>query len=206
MDRQIAVRTGGPEDAQAVAALHAQSRQATYDGIVHADALGDGLSDEYHTIWEIRLIADYGEPANTPTLLIAEDSHGELLGFAYLVPEPDGRVLLDNLHVRPDRTGGGIGHRLLRAALDLSAGPLRAEVLRDNARAVAFYEREGGVRTDEHTVELPGGQLLLEYEYTYTAVVRDSQSGGFAGGPAGSGRCGALAQAGEAERGDQQRE
>jgi len=167
MTPPIAVRSGGPADAPAVAALHAESWRTAYAGIVPADALGDGLAGERLVLWEIRLTADYGPPANTPTLLIAEDPDGETVGFAYLVPEPDGRVLLDNLHVRPGRTGGGIGRLLLHAALDHATGPLRLEVLRDNTRAVAFYEREGGVRTDERVAEFPGGFPLPEYEYSW---------------------------------------
>jgi GNAT superfamily N-acetyltransferase len=167
MDRPIAIRAGGPADAAAVADLHAHSWRTAYAGIVPPEALGDGMPDQRRMLWEIRLGADYGEPENTPVLLIAEDGNGELLGFAYLVPEPDGRVLLDNLHVRPGRTGGGIGHRLLRAALDRAPGPLRLEVLRGNTRAVAFYEREGGIRTDERMAEFPGGFLLPEYEYSW---------------------------------------
>ncbi|GAA4854930.1 GNAT family N-acetyltransferase [Kitasatospora terrestris] len=173
MDSPIVVRTGGPADAAAVATLHADSWRTAYEGIVPAEALGDGLAGERLAIWEIRLTADYGPPADTPVLLIAEEPDGTPVGFAYLVPEPDGRVLLDNLHVRPGRTGGGIGALLLRAALDRTAAagrPLRLEVLRDNVRAVAFYEREGGVRTDERVAAFPGGHLLPEYEYLWPAT------------------------------------
>ena len=36
-----------------------------------------------------------------------------------------------------------------------------------NRRAVAFYEREGGVRTGERTGWFPGGFELPEYEYSW---------------------------------------
>ncbi|TWE18104.1 GNAT family N-acetyltransferase [Kitasatospora atroaurantiaca] len=169
MDRQIVIRTGAAADAEAVAALHAVSWRTAYEGIVPAEALGDGLSEERRELWAIRLTADYGEPANTPVLLIAETEGEEgPVGFAYLVPEPDGRVLLDNLHVRPGLTGAGIGGLLLRAALERTReAPLYLEVLCANTRAVAFYEREGGVRTDEREGVFPGGFTLPEYEYTW---------------------------------------
>nr|WP_218835740.1 GNAT family N-acetyltransferase [Streptomyces sp. TLI_235] len=168
MTAEITVRDGGPADAPAVAALHADSWRTAYTGLVPAEALGDGLPAQRREIWELRLTADYGDPAHTPTLLLAEEAGNGPVGFAYLVPEPDGRVLLDNLHVRPGRTGGGIGALLLRTALHRAApAVLRLEVLRDNHRAIAFYEREGGIRTDERTAEFPGGHEVAEYEYSW---------------------------------------
>lgn len=169
----FAIRTGTARDAAAVAGLHAASWRTAYAGIVPESALGDGLAEERRTIWELRLTVDYGGPAHTPELLVAE-SGGEFVGFAYLVPQPDGRVLLDNLHVRPGRTGGGLGRALLAAARDHVAerhpgADLYLEVLRDNVRAVAFYEREGGRRTDEREGVFPGGHVLPEYEYTWPA-------------------------------------
>ncbi len=168
----VTVRPGGPADAAAVAALHAQSWRTAYAGIVPDEALGEGLLDERRELWEIRLDADYGEPANTPHLLIAEDPDGEVVGFGYLVPQPDGRILLDNLHVRPGLTGAGTGTALLRAARTHVAAthpgaPLYLEVLRENRRAVAFYERAGAERTAERQAEFPGGFALPEYEYSW---------------------------------------
>ncbi|WP_035800444.1 GNAT family N-acetyltransferase [Kitasatospora mediocidica] len=168
----MSIRVGGVDDAAAVAALHAESWGVAYAGIVPDEALGAGLLAERQALWEIRLGVDYGEPANTPRLLVAESAPGSLVGFAYLVPQPDGRLLLDNLHVRPGLTGAGIGGELLRAAREWAGvahpgAALYLEVLRENRRAVAFYERAGGVRTDERWAVFPGGFELPEYEYTW---------------------------------------
>ncbi|MFD0276616.1 GNAT family N-acetyltransferase [Kitasatospora sp. NPDC127111] len=168
------IRRGTVRDAAAVADLHALSWRTAYAGIVPARALGDGLAAERRELWTLRLSADYGEPANAPELLIAE-LDGDTVGFAYLVPQPDGRVLLDNLHVRPGRTGGGIGRALLDEARAHVArrhpgATLYLEVLRDNTRAVAFYERAGGRRTAEQEGVFPGGHVLPEYEYSWPAA------------------------------------
>ncbi|WP_327678331.1 GNAT family N-acetyltransferase [Kitasatospora sp. NBC_00458] len=165
------IRRGTARDAGAVAALHAESWRTAYAGIVPAEALGDGLAAQRHEIWELRLTVDYGGPETAPELLIAEHG-GAVVGFAYLVPQPDGRVLLDNLHVRPGLTGGGIGRGLLDAALAHIAArhpgaDLYLEVLSANTRAVAFYERAGGLRTAAGEGVFPGGHLLPEYEYTW---------------------------------------
>ncbi|MFC5667979.1 GNAT family N-acetyltransferase [Kitasatospora misakiensis] len=168
------IRRGTAPDAEAVATLHAASWRTAYAGIVPDGALGDGLADERREIWELRLTVDYGGPESTPELLIAERA-GDTVGFAYLVPQPDGRVLLDNLHVRPGLTGAGIGGDLLDASRAHVArrhpgAALYLEVLQANTRAVAFYERAGGLRTDARHGVFPGGHTLPEYEYTWPAV------------------------------------
>ncbi|MFJ9696821.1 GNAT family N-acetyltransferase [Kitasatospora sp. NPDC101183] len=172
-DSRATVRHGDAADARAVAELHALSWRTAYREFVPAEALGDGLAEERGQIWELRLTVDYGEPAATPELLVAE-LDGEVAGFAYLVPEPDGRVLLDNLHVRPGLTGGGIGHALLTAAREHLAerhpeAELYLEVLCANTRAIAFYEREGGRRTGRQEGVFPGGFVLPEYVYSWPA-------------------------------------
>ncbi|PYC87943.1 GNAT family N-acetyltransferase [Streptomyces tateyamensis] len=173
IEDELSIRPGGPADAPAVAALHAESWRTAYAGIVPPAVLGDGLAAQRAELWELRLEADYGEPAAQPVLLLAESGDGDLLGFGYLVPQPDGRVLLDNLHVRPGRTGAGLGGALLGAlraetARSHPGAPLYLEVLADNHRAIAFYERAGGHRTDSRTTHFPGAGELPEYEYTWT--------------------------------------
>ncbi|MEU9042413.1 MULTISPECIES: GNAT family N-acetyltransferase [unclassified Kitasatospora] len=168
---QTVIRRGGAQDAESIAELHARSWRTTYRGIVPEEALGDGMIAQRRELWQLRLDADYGEPENTPELLVAERD-GETAGFVYLVPQPDGRVLIDNLHVRPGLTSGGIGHALLAAAHVFVAerhpgAELFLEVLRDNTRAVAFYEREGAVRVRAQEGVFPGGFLLPEYVYAW---------------------------------------
>ncbi|MFJ8437913.1 GNAT family N-acetyltransferase [Kitasatospora griseola] len=157
------LREGGAPDAAAVAALLTASRRSAYAGLVPDAALAaDGAQQ---MLWELRLGADYGPPADTPTLLLAEDPDGTLAAFAYLVP--DGPVVrLEQLHVRPDRTGHGLGARLLRAALARHPDrPVRLDVLAANRRAIAFYERHGGRRVGCGTATFPDGTTLPEYEY-----------------------------------------
>ncbi|MFD7642362.1 GNAT family N-acetyltransferase [Kitasatospora sp. NPDC059795] len=157
------LREGGAPDAAAVAALLTASRRSAYAGLVPDAALA---ADSTQTmLWELRLAADYGPPADTPTLLLAEDPDGTLAGFAYLVPD-SGVVRLEQLHVHPDRTGAGLGTRLLHAALARHPErPVRLDVLAANHRAIAFYERHGGRRTGHGTAHFPDGTALGEYEY-----------------------------------------
>ncbi|MEU1284796.1 N-acetyltransferase [Kitasatospora sp. NPDC005856] len=174
---QTLIRRGGVQDADAVAELHAHSWRTTYRGIVPEEGLGDGMAAQRRELWRLRLdldCVDYGEPENTPELLVAERA-GAVVGFVYLVPQPDGGVLIDNLHVRPGLNGGGIGRELLTAARAHVAerhpgAGLSLEVLRDNTRAIAFYEREGAERVRAQEGEFPGGFLLPEYVYAWPAA------------------------------------
>lgn len=82
---------------------------------------------------------------------------------------------MDNLHVRPGRTGTGIGYRLLRRGFARAAGehPGRdvfLEVLRGNTPAIAFFERADGLVTAERSLTLAPGIEAGEIEYTWTAT------------------------------------
>ena len=162
------IRTGVRGDAGGIAALHAESWRTAYAGIMPDAFLSGPLDDERLAVWRGRL----DEPPHGAGLFVAVDGV-DLLGFAYLIPRPDGRLLLDNLHARPGRTGGGIGGGLLRHARAWAAAvhPGRTvylEVLRANTRAVSFYERHGAVRTDERTCVFDQGFELPELEYSFT--------------------------------------
>ncbi|UFS97918.1 GNAT family N-acetyltransferase [Nocardia huaxiensis] len=168
----VEIRAGRREDADAVAALHTSSWRTAYAGILPDDELGESLFTNRLELWRGRLSA-----ASAAALLVAE-SDAQLLGFAYLTPQSDGRVLLDNLHVRPTRKRNGTGTQLFRHALGWSAAEypdrsLYLEVLKANAPAIAFYERQGGVLTADRVVRWPQGFSLPELEYTWApAAIR----------------------------------
>ncbi|MEV6386522.1 GNAT family N-acetyltransferase [Nocardia xishanensis] len=160
------IRTGGAADAHAIAALHTASWRTAYAGIMPDDYLAGPLDADRSTLWRRRLT-----DAVTPGLFVAEDAT-TLLGFVYLLPTDDGRVLLDNLHAQPGSLGRGIGSRLFErgltwAATEFPGRPVYLEVLRDNVAAIAFYERRGGRRTDARMGRFDAGFELPEYEYTW---------------------------------------
>ncbi|WP_030301684.1 GNAT family N-acetyltransferase, partial [Streptomyces katrae] len=161
------IRRGHKGDAIAVATLHAESWRTAYAGIMPTSFLGGPLLEDRLELWRGRL----DEPLAGAALFVAERA-SETDGFAYLMPQPDGRVLLDNLHARSGRTGFGIGGRLLAHALAWAAEehlgrPVYLEVLRANTRAIAFYERHGALRTDERVCQFEQGFELPELEYTW---------------------------------------
>ena len=74
------------------------------------------------------------------------DGLGRLLGFVTFDPV---RAYLDQLAVAPEAKGTGAAKLLLDEARRLSPNGLVLDVNQDNARALAFYAREGFAKTAE---------------------------------------------------------
>ncbi|WP_245721669.1 GNAT family N-acetyltransferase [Nocardia crassostreae] len=172
------IRDGVPGDADAVAAMHTASWRTAYAGMMPDDYLNGPLLEERLSLWRTRLTSG-GGPGH---LLIAE-TRSVMAGFVYLIPRPDGRVLIDNLHVEPTRKRSGLGGKLLRRAFDWAGAThpgstVYLEVLAANLPAIAFYERHGGVRTAHRTAVFPQGFELEEFEYTWPEVARTAAPDG----------------------------
>ncbi|MET9382738.1 GNAT family N-acetyltransferase [Streptomyces sp. NPDC002928] len=175
------ISPGTPADADRIAALHTASWRSAYAGLMPAEYLHGPLAEEHRAKWRSRTAVAATDAGHC--LLLAEedeageeDDEAELCGFVNLHTAPDGRVHVDNLHVRPGRVGTGLGRLLLHRgfAWAASACPGRdvfLEVLRGNDRAIVFYERQGGLRTAERPLRLASGLVLDEIEYTWPAAV-----------------------------------
>lgn len=156
---ELRFRTARPEDAHAVAVLHADSWQRHYRG-AYADAFLDGEPAGFLTqLWTGRL-ATVPEPACT----VLAEYDGELVGMAHTLfdKDPTWGALIDNLHVRSALKRQGLGTRLLtetaRVVRDWSASSgLYLWVLEQNTAAQAFYSARGGECLERDDVPPPGG-------------------------------------------------
>ncbi len=141
------LRPGTAADLAAITALHLASWRDSYRGLLPAAYLDGPLAADLAAKWRHKLVET---PAPRSLLLLAEARDGELLGFLYACADPrqPDSAYIDNLHVRPETRGGGLGARLLRrAAAELPGLGYRGAHLRvfvDNAAAVRFYQRHGG--------------------------------------------------------------
>ncbi len=107
-----------------MAAIHLAAFRATYDfPLAHSD-------EEVRAWIAVHLLPE------TETWVAVEESR--VAGFCSLRPG-----WLDQLYVRPDRTGRGIGSRLVELAKRRQPGGLQLWTFQVNAGARRFYERHG---------------------------------------------------------------
>ncbi|MDH6284263.1 GNAT family N-acetyltransferase [Prescottella agglutinans] len=128
--------------------------------------LSGPIQNDHKSLWRTRLTDDV-----SAGLFVAEDELN-IVGFVYLQPTSDGRVLLDNLHAAPDQRGRGVGSQLIDkglawAATAFAGSQVYLEVLRDNTAAIAFYEHLGWKQSNSGTAHFDAGFTLPEYEYTW---------------------------------------
>jgi GNAT superfamily N-acetyltransferase len=150
-------RSAGAGDAEAIAALHAESWRRHYRG-AYSDVFLDGdVFNDRARVWTERLRTD----DNASYTVVGEDDAG-IAGFAHVIfgADPEWGALLDNLHVKPQHKRRGIGSELFGLialpVIDRNT-PLYLWVLERNTNARAFYEARRGVRVERAPVSAPGG-------------------------------------------------
>lgn len=169
--KPILVRLGtSRSDADALADLHTRSRQVAYRGLYGDAYLDETLFEVSRASWRARF-TDF-DPANDLILAAMEDGAPIGLAYASFRLKPEVGALLDNLHVAPERKGGGLGSRLLaevaRWLVDEHGGaPLHLEVYAPNAAALDFYVRKGGVEVARYAETVPGGREVDVVRYRW---------------------------------------
>jgi putative acetyltransferase len=126
-------------DEDAAIALWLRTWQKTYPDIDFARRL-----DWWRRQWREGLVLNANiVVAETPKEMIGQK---EMIGFVTVDPRT---LYLDQLVVAPEYWGVGIGRALVAEAKRLSPEGLKLDVNTDNARAVAFYAKEGFVITGD---------------------------------------------------------
>jgi GNAT superfamily N-acetyltransferase len=154
----VDLRIGGPNDATAVACLHADSWRRHYRGAYSDDFLDGGVEADRIEVWARRLRTD---SADTTTILAEDD--GVLIGFVCVIfdEDPQWGSLVDNLHVAFTQKRAGVGTKLMaeaaRSVIRHGPGGMYLWVLEQNVDAQAFYQARGGVFADQRLVPAPGG-------------------------------------------------
>jgi GNAT superfamily N-acetyltransferase len=160
---------GSARDADAIGRLHAESWQASYRGIMPDQFLDIEALEQRKSAWRSRLAVE----TDRRWLLKAQDQEGELVGFACveLDAEPEWGALLDNLHVRPDRKGRGIGRRLFDAAREWSFEQrhqgIHLWVIEANVEGQQFYNRIGGTIAERKIKDVVGVVKLPALRYVW---------------------------------------
>lgn len=162
-------REATPADADAIASLHAESWRAAYRGILSDEFLDGDVFAEHTARWRARL----AEPDPDRHVLLAEE-HGTLQGFACVLAaaDPQWGALVDNLHVRPDLRGRGLGKTLLLEAaswvwLRDPGSPLHLWVYEANQPACRFYEKLGAIPAGREVKETRDGASTVQLRYAW---------------------------------------
>lgn len=140
-DYTVTLRDAVPADAAACAAMHRNCWREAYADIADPTLLQTRLADvgRWLSSWQRHL------ESGPPRILAEVD--GEIIGFAVAGPsrdpEPPVPDELYAVYVREYWYGSGVAQALLEAALGDKAASLW--VLEENARARAFYARNGFV-------------------------------------------------------------
>ncbi|MGO9344387.1 MAG: N-acetyltransferase family protein [Acidimicrobiales bacterium] len=173
-------RLATEHDAGGIATLHAESWRRHYRG-AYLDSYLDGpVVDERRKVWASRLDAFSPDQCT-----VVADRFGDVVGFAHTVLDEDPKwgALLENLHVRNDLKGRGIGTRLLsEVALRLlglhPSGSLHLWVLDQNRPAQRFYEARGGTRVESGVRgPFPGGGTAMGHRYYWKDISLLVESG-----------------------------
>jgi ribosomal protein S18 acetylase RimI-like enzyme len=161
------VRVAQPEDADVIAEVHVEARNAYYRGLVPEEDLD-------HRATELRRIYKTLIGRSDDTLLCAQKDNNVVGMTLFGRPhdthfDPTTVGEMYQLHVRPDHWRQGIGSQLHRACLQawrdsgVSTGVL--EVWDRNDRARAFYTRHGW-QADGHSRPGHGNTSYLRLRNT----------------------------------------
>ena len=144
------IRPARPADLALIADIQFSSWKDAYAGVLPEPYLADQMAADLNRHWRSVKIQ------SGDVLLIAEET--EAVGFIAVWCRPD--PFIDNLHVKPSKRSGGIGAMLMQSAARqlIQQGHKTAYlwVLANNARAIRFYEKLGGVYTDRAVKNLFG--------------------------------------------------
>ena len=152
------LRDATSRDAEAIAALHTDSWQRTYRGMM-TDAFLDGPAlENRRAVWRQRLGA-----ADRECRVVVADDGSRIVGFVCVFAHEDEGwgAFIDNLHVVHDWKGRGVGRDLMRAAAEwvcaAHPGGVYLWVMEANAAARAFYDRLGARNVETVEMADPGG-------------------------------------------------
>lgn len=143
----VTIRRAAAADAPAIAAR----AQSAYRG----EGAKRGWTTEAHTIPGERIDATGVTAllAQPDSVVLLAEQEGALVGCVH-VAASGGAGHLGLLAVDPARQAGGLGRRLVAAAEALArdrlgAGEMRMQVVHSRVELIAWYERQGYVRTGE---------------------------------------------------------
>ena len=164
----ITFRQAVTADCVQIASLHTESWRNSYRNILPDAYLDSQIAEERLALWEDRLAA----PGSDRRHVLLAELHSELAGFCCVLldEEPEWGACLDNLHVRPDLQGQGLGRQLFARATgwvtsEEPGWPIHLWVFEANYSARRFYERLSGQVVEHKIKEMPQGAGIPSLRY-----------------------------------------
>jgi ribosomal protein S18 acetylase RimI-like enzyme len=169
MSAPFELRPATAADAEAIAALHTDSWQRTYRGMMPDAFLDGGALENRRGVWRERL----GAPGADQFVVVAE-SVSRIVGFICVFARGDAGwgAYIDNLHVVHDWKGRGLGRALMRRAAEwiCETQPdtgVYLWVMEANAAARTFYDRLGARNVETILMADPGGGRAPNCRYVW---------------------------------------
>ena len=157
-------------DSVRVASLHAESWRNSYRGILPDAYLNEDAVKERESLWKARLSA----PDIDRRYVLLAELDKQLVGFVCVLldEEPEWGACLDNLHVRFELQGQGLGRQLFARAVRWvmakeSGWPIHLWVFEANYAARRFYDALKGDITERKIKEMPGGAKVSSLRYVW---------------------------------------
>lgn len=167
----LVIRKAVFADLESIASLHAQSWRDNYNEVLSADYLDKKVFAERKAVWTAR----FSNPQANQLVLVAEVD-GAFCGFVCVLGahHPKFGTIIDNLHVKADTKGLGIGSGLLSAAAswsiaNYSGHDVYLEVLACNSKAMSFYLAKGAKNIDISYWHTACGNKVKEFIYSWGA-------------------------------------
>ncbi len=156
----ISIRHAVADDLPAVSELLAATWHDTYDALLGADWVNE-VSGRWHAVENLR------EQLDVPgtSFLVAVDQ-GRIVGHILVDERKPPVLVITRLYVLPAHQRGGVGERLLAAAIaeHPASEVLRLDVEARNEKGIAFYRRDGFRETGRCMVE--GSEHLIMEKWT----------------------------------------
>lgn len=149
MKGDIDIRPATSDDIAGVHALLVETWHDTYDALIGKEKVTE-INNSWHAI--DNLTRQLGLP--DCSFLVAEDD-GAIVGHVFANAQRAPVLTVARLYVAPARQRQGIGKRMLDAVIARhpACDVARLVVEAENAKGLAFYEREGFHRVGEATVD-----------------------------------------------------
>jgi GNAT superfamily N-acetyltransferase len=184
----VRIREGTPDDTEAIVAVTAAGWRTAYRGIVAPEKLADLPVAR----WRHEVHVGLRRPVEDAFTYVAEID-GEFAGYCFVAApsrEPDERRNVAEvvaIYVEPDRWRQGAGEALMAAAMErLSHLPYDEVILwtfKENAPAIAFYERHGWRGDGGEKVHPRSGADAIRFRRPVPQTTERAQATGTIGSP-----------------------